>query len=78
MAAADSELTAYERRIAEMAAAGLTNKTVAERLDISHRTVGNHLYRIYAKLGVTSRVELRDVLAVSKPRTGSPAGRLVR
>ncbi|SKX75308.1 AAA family ATPase [Gordonia sp. w5E2] len=76
--AADSELTAYELRIAEMAAAGLTNKTVAERLDISHRTVGNHLYRIYAKLGVTSRVELRDVLAVSKPRTGSPAGRLVR
>ena len=61
--AVDSQLTAYERRIASMVASGLTNKAVAERLDISHRTVGNHLYRIYAKLGVTSRGELRDALA---------------
>ena len=71
--AADSELTAYERRIADMAASGLTNKAVAERLDISHRTVGNHLYRIYAKLGVTSRVELRDVLAVPRSVPGGRA-----
>lgn len=59
-------LTAYERRIASMVTSGLSNKEVAERLDISHRTVGNHLYRIYAKLGVASRVELRDALAASR------------
>ena len=49
-----------------MVTSGLSNKEVAERLDISHRTVGNHLYRIYAKLGVASRVELRDALAASR------------
>ncbi|MFW0786586.1 AAA family ATPase [Gordonia sp. CPCC 206044] len=57
-----SPLTAHERRIAEMAAHGLSNKMIAERLDISSRTVGNHLHRVYAKVGVSSRGALRDVL----------------
>ncbi|MGW1468211.1 ATP-binding protein [Streptomyces sp. NPDC002308] len=61
-------LTAQEREIAELAAGGLTNKQIAERLFISHRTVGAHLYQIYPKLGIASRVALRDALG----RTGFP------
>ncbi|MEV7813440.1 AAA family ATPase [Streptomyces flaveolus] len=56
------ELTPQEREIAQLAAAGLTNKQIAERLFISHRTVGAHLYQIYPKLGITSRAALRDAL----------------
>ncbi|WP_046731575.1 helix-turn-helix transcriptional regulator [Streptomyces humi] len=55
-------LTPQEREIAELAASGLTNKQIAERLFISHRTVGAHLYQIYPKLGIASRVALRDAL----------------
>ncbi|MFE2913713.1 AAA family ATPase [Kitasatospora indigofera] len=55
-------LTPQEREIAELAATGLTNKQIAERLFISHRTVGAHLYQIYPKLGIASRVALRDAL----------------
>ena len=55
-------LTPQELEIAELAAAGLPNKKIAERLGISHRTVGNHLYQVYAKLGIASRGGLRDAL----------------
>ncbi|WP_127502396.1 helix-turn-helix transcriptional regulator [Actinoplanes solisilvae] len=55
-------LSPQERRIAELAAAGLSNKQIAERLRVSHRTVGGHLHRIFPKLGVTSRAALRDAL----------------
>ncbi|MFD0578593.1 response regulator transcription factor [Dactylosporangium darangshiense] len=40
----------------------MTNKQIAERLYLSHRTVGAHLYRIFPKLGVASRAGLRDAL----------------
>ncbi len=56
-------LTAQELQIARLAASGLTNKQIAERLYLSHRTVGAHLYRIFPKLGVTSRAGLRDALS---------------
>ncbi|MFC8846776.1 MULTISPECIES: AAA family ATPase [unclassified Micromonospora] len=56
-------LTAQELQIAELAASGMTNKQIAERLYLSHRTVGAHLYRIFPKLGVTSRAALRDALS---------------
>ncbi|WP_431915207.1 AAA family ATPase [Nonomuraea jabiensis] len=56
-------LTSQELQIAELAASGLTNKQIAERLYLSHRTVGAHLYRIFPKLGVTSRAGLRDALS---------------
>lgn len=56
-------LTAQEWQIAELAALGLTNKQIAARLYLSHRTVGSHLYRIFPKLGVTSRAGLRDALS---------------
>ena len=55
-------LTPQELEIAELAAGGLPNKKIAERLGISHRTVGNHLYQVYAKLGIASRGGLRDAL----------------
>jgi ATP/maltotriose-dependent transcriptional regulator MalT len=58
-------LTAQEREIAELAAAGLTNKQIGERLFLSHRTVGTHLYRLFPKLGITSRASLRDALESS-------------
>jgi ATP/maltotriose-dependent transcriptional regulator MalT len=56
-------LTAQQRQIAELAAAGLSNKQIAERLFLSPRTVGYHLYQVFPKLGVTSRAALRDALA---------------
>jgi DNA-binding CsgD family transcriptional regulator len=40
----------------------LTNRQIAERLAISPKTVGVHLYRVFPKLGVTSRAGLRDAL----------------
>ncbi|NJP97607.1 AAA family ATPase [Nonomuraea sp. FMUSA5-5] len=61
--AATSELlTAQELQIAQMAAEGLTNREIGKRLYISHRTVGAHLAKIYAKLGATSRVQLHNAL----------------
>ncbi|MGW3284288.1 AAA family ATPase [Streptomyces sp. NPDC001002] len=58
-----SVLTPQEREVADLAATGLSNKQIAERLYLSHRTVGAHLYRIFPKLGITSRAALRDALA---------------
>jgi DNA-binding NarL/FixJ family response regulator len=55
-------LTAQERQIASLAASGLSNKEIAERLFLSPRTVGAHLHRIFPKLGITSRAALRDAL----------------
>ena len=52
------ELTPVERRVAELVAAGRSNKEVAGALYLSTRTVEGHLSRVYAKLGVRSRVEL--------------------
>jgi DNA-binding CsgD family transcriptional regulator len=57
-----ARLTAQERQIADLAAGGLTNKQIAERLFLSHRTVGSHLHRLYPKLGVASRTALRAAL----------------
>ena len=54
-----------------MAAAGLTNKQIGERLFLSHRTVATHLYQIFPRLGVTSRAALRDALSArSDPTSG--------
>ena len=55
-------LTPQELQVAELAAAGLSNKEIAARLYMSHRTVGAHLYRAFPKLGVSSRAALRDAL----------------
>lgn len=55
-------MTPQERQIAELAAAGLTNKQIGERLFLSHRTVSGHLHRLFPKLGISSRSQLRDAL----------------
>jgi DNA-binding CsgD family transcriptional regulator len=57
-----TELTPQELQIAQLAAQGLSNKQIGERLYLSHRTVGTHLYHLFPKLGITSRGQLRDVL----------------
>ena len=55
-------LTPQELHIAQLAAEGLSNKEIGARLYLSHRTVGYHLHRIFAKTGVTSRSALRPIL----------------
>jgi DNA-binding NarL/FixJ family response regulator len=55
-------LTPQELQIAEMAARGLSNREIGQRLFLSHRTVGSHLYRIFPKLEVTNRAQLADAL----------------
>ncbi|MFJ8313600.1 ATP-binding protein [Streptomyces sp. NPDC094147] len=57
-----ASLTPQQREIALLAAAGLTNKQIAERLYLSPRTVSTHLHQLFPKLGVTSRAALRDAL----------------
>jgi DNA-binding CsgD family transcriptional regulator len=59
---ARDRLTAQELHIAQLAAQGLSNRDIGERLFLSHRTIGSHLYRIFPKLGITSRTQLRDAL----------------
>jgi DNA-binding CsgD family transcriptional regulator len=58
-----ASLTPQEQEIALLAATGLTNREIATRLYMSHRTVSSHLYRIFPKLGITSRAALRDALS---------------
>jgi len=60
---ARDRLTAQELQIAQLAAQGLSNREIGERLFLSHRTIGSHLYRTFPKLEITSRVQLRDALA---------------
>jgi DNA-binding NarL/FixJ family response regulator len=57
-----TQLTPQELQIAQLAAEGLSNREIGERLYLSHRTVGSHLYRLFPKLGITSRAQLRDVV----------------
>jgi len=57
-AAPGGGLTPAERRIAELAAAGLSNKEIAARLYLSAATVDTHLRGVYAKLGIRSRTQL--------------------
>ncbi|MET8909108.1 LuxR C-terminal-related transcriptional regulator [Micromonospora sp. NPDC004551] len=55
-------LTDREWEVARLASDGVTSRTIAERLFLSTRTVENHLQRVYSKLGVTGRTELRAAL----------------
>jgi transcriptional regulator of acetoin/glycerol metabolism/DNA-binding CsgD family transcriptional regulator len=51
-------LTATERSVVSLASRGMTNRQIGNELFMAHRTVSSHLYRIFPKLGVKSRVEL--------------------
>lgn len=61
-AGAWESLSAQELEVAQLAAQGLSNREIGERLFLSHRTVGSHLYRIFPKLAVTNRAQLAAAL----------------
>ena len=55
-------LTPTERRVAELAASGLTNRQAAEALFVTVKTVETHLARVYQKLGISTRTELLQAI----------------
>jgi DNA-binding CsgD family transcriptional regulator len=63
-----AELTPRERETAGLAARGLTDREIADALFLSVRTVHAHLRSVYAKLGVSGRRELADLLGITPPR----------
>jgi len=63
-----ASLSPQELQIAQLAAEGLSNREIGQRLYLSHRTVGSHLYRIFPKLGISSRAQLRSALVLPARR----------
>lgn len=55
-------LTAREREVAALAAAGRSNRAIAQKLVVSVRTVEGHLYQVYSKLSVSTRAELAELV----------------
>ena len=66
-----NSLSAQELQVARMAAEGLSNRQIGERLYLSHRTVASHLYHVFPKLGISSRAQLT---ALSLDLSTGPAG----
>jgi DNA-binding CsgD family transcriptional regulator len=64
---ARDQLSPQELQIAQLAAEGLTNREIGQKLYLSPRTIGSHLYRTYPKLGITSRIQLREALEHKNP-----------
>jgi ATP/maltotriose-dependent transcriptional regulator MalT len=64
-AEARAPLSPQELQIARLAAEGLSNREIGQRLYLSHRTIGSHLYRIFPKLGISSRAQLGSALAAA-------------
>jgi DNA-binding CsgD family transcriptional regulator len=61
-------LTPAERRVAKLAADGLINSQIAKLLFVSEKTVEGHLTRVYHKLGMQSRTELREFLKATSDK----------
>jgi ATP/maltotriose-dependent transcriptional regulator MalT len=59
----DLLLSVQELQVARLAAEGLSNREIAERMFLSPRTVASHLYRIFPKIGIRSRAQLAAVLS---------------
>jgi ATP/maltotriose-dependent transcriptional regulator MalT len=66
------ELTDHERQIAALARDGLSNPEIGARLFLSSRTVEWHLGKVFAKLGISSRMGLREALP-SPEQEAAPA-----
>ncbi|MEV6966552.1 AAA family ATPase [Hamadaea sp. NPDC051192] len=71
-ATATDELTPQEEQIAVLVRNGLSNPEVGARLYLSPRTVEWHLRKIFTKLAITSRSQLRDVLPLGEHETARP------
>ena len=69
-------LTPSERRVAQLAAAGLANRDIAQQLFITTRTVEGHLTHVYQKLDITSRGQLPAALATPNVETTASAATL--
>jgi len=69
-----AELSPTERQVAELVAAGRTNREVAEQLFMSPHTVEAHLTRIYRSLGVRGRTEMARALAARAARAAEDEG----
>ena len=65
-------LTASERRVAQMAATGMTNREIAQALFVTRKTVAMHLTHTYQKLNITSRAQLPTALSTPDPLTIPP------
>jgi DNA-binding CsgD family transcriptional regulator len=71
-------LTASERRIAELAASGLSNPEIAQQLFIGRKTVETHLGHVYLKLGIGSRQQLAGSLRADPARADASAATGIR
>jgi DNA-binding CsgD family transcriptional regulator len=70
-------LTGRERQIAALVGEGMSNRDIAQQLDISKRTVDAHLEHIFGKLGISSRVQLATQFSPAEPspeRSPPPPG----
>ena len=71
-----SKLTVSERRVADLAASGLSNREIAQQLFVTVKAVEWHLSNVYRKLGIRSRTRLAESL--NAPVNGGPGTLLVR
>ena len=68
-------LTDREREIMRLVSEGLSNKTIARRLNISHGTIKVHLHHIYQKLEINNRTVLAALALSHDDRAGVPVGK---
>jgi DNA-binding NarL/FixJ family response regulator len=71
----DNELTPREQEVAELIAAGLTNRQIAERLVLSGKTIERHVSNLFLKLGVTSRTSVAVAVARRREQDQPPRRR---
>jgi len=65
-----ASLTDAQHQVADLAAAGLTNREIAEQLYVTIKTVETHLIAVYRKLGIGGRDELASALGADTPELG--------
>ena len=65
-------LTPAERQVADLAGAGHSNREIAQRLYVTRRTVETHLTHVFAKLGISGRAELVELVAHATPKVHQP------